>query len=1137
MVQHYTHTVLCSILMILPWLGSAVADQPSRDGLILWLDASDVNNDGEPDAHNSNGKPLASWLDKSGNGNHVTQNKLAQQPTWKAGQLGGKPAVRFHGDDLLTRTKFEGFVYRDQPIHVVLVMRTQRGGTHSQPRLVEFQPVDGDLSNPKTVKQHGLWIGPQGDGRMRIGTHYGDEGSALSATWDTRSHVVEIVYAGAQNWIHYLDGARDGAGLFGDRDFHGFKKDVRLAIGQHFGWADSNSYFEGDLAEILIYNRVLTPDEQNSAKSYLAEKYAIDLAIEPAPNFERDVRPILAQHCHACHGADEQKSGIDLRTVTAMLRGGKSGPVITRGHPEFSDLLDLIVKGKMPPEGEDPLGDVEIKIIRRWIEAGLPADEQLHLATSDHLITEEDRRFWAYQTLVPHVPPKVADPEQVRTLIDQFVLAKLDQQGLTYAPDATRATLLRRMTFDLIGLPPSPEETDRFLDDKSPEAFGKVVDRLLDSDQFGERWGRHWLDWSGYVDVYGKDNDFIIMKALDGKWRYRDYVVRSFNNDKPIDRFLVEQLAGDELVDWREADHYTPEMVELLTATGFLLCGDDDSDQNELNTPDIRHHVLQVTGEIVASNLFALTMQCAKCHNHKYEAITQHDYYRWLAIFSPVFNPQRWVTSVEHGIPDVPKQEQATIDARNAEIDPEVKELNARRDTLHGKYRQQTYNRKLAALPELIRAKAKVAVETPADQRSDTQKTLVEKLGDQINVTSEEITAAFTTEDKESLATLDQQIGSLNSQRGNYGTIQVAVENSPPSPTYLLRRGEVTKPGMVVEPGILSILSGSPEESIANLSAETRTVDGHQLHTRGKTSGRRLALASAITDPDSIAGALIARVFVNRLWQEFYGQGIVATSDNFGVSGSRPTHPELLDWLALEFIRGRWHVKPLIKLLVMSGAYQQASVRTDAKACEAVDPENNLLWRARLRRLPSEVLRDSILATSGKLDYTLGGPPIPMEVKPDGRIVILTEGLPTPTTQWRRSLYILARRNYHLSLLATFDQPLLIHNCTFRQSTAVVTQSLTMLNDEFVLEQASLFANRVAEESNDSAPEARVMTAYRIAFGRDPTQKETTWCVDLLRRHDTRFSKSDMPPDEAKTKALVQLCHMLLNTNMFLYIQ
>jgi hypothetical protein len=1066
--RHITSAVT-TMLVATILISSAWAIAPPPEGLVLWLDASDVNNDGKPDAQPSNGKPLASWLDKSGKANHFTQDKLAQQPTCEAGQFGGKPAVRFHGNDQLTCGKIEGFPYRDQPIHIVLVMRTTRGSTHSHPRLLEFQPTDGDLSKPNTVKQRGFWVGPQGDGRMRIGTHYGDEGSALSVSCDARSHVVEIIYAGAQNWIHFLDGARNGAGLLGGRDFHGFKKEVRLAIGQQFGWEDPNSYFEGDLAEVLIYNRMLEPEEQNSIKSYLAEKYALDLSIETAPHFERDVRPILAQHCHECHGSDLQEAGVDLRSVTGMLRGGDSGPVISRGHPEFSDLMDQIIEGRMPPEGADLLDNDQISVIRRWIETGASADEEIAPVDLDALISEEDRSFWAFQKLARHEPPKVTGANRVRTPIDAFVLAKLEPLELTLAPEASRVTLLRRICFDLLGLPPSPQEMLQFLANESDQAYEQLVDRLLASEHFGERWGRSWLDWSGYVDVFGRDNDFSAIKPLRGRWRYRDYVIRALNHDKPWNRFLMEQLAGDELVDWRNAEHLTPEMVELLTATGFLLCADDDTDQNELNTPDIRNYVLQQTGEIVANNLFALTVACAKCHNHKYEPIAQLDYYRWLANFSPVFNPQRWATSIEHGMAGPTQEEKEEIHHHNADIDPQI-----------------------AALKE--------------------QRNLLDK-----------------EKGAEEIAEIDTKLAALNAQRKEYPVLQVAVEQNPPSPTYLLRRGQVEKPGVEVQPASLTILT--QDQSADHLESQA------ELQPQGDTSGRRLEIAKQVTNPDSIAGALVARVFVNRLWQELLGKGIVETSDNFGISGARPTHPELLDWLATEFIEGGWKVKPLVKKIVMSSVYRQAPFGQDLDSGLQADPANNLLWHGRLRQLSSEHIRDRILAVSGQLDRTLGGPPIPLLARPDGKIVINMDSLPTSTSHLRRSLYILNRRNYHLSMLTTFDQPFLTSNCTCRKPSAVVTQSLTMMNDEFVLEQAVHFAQRVAREAADGSSAAQVDWAYQLALCRTPSETESRLCVELIDRHTDRYQQLNMNADEAAKKALVHFCHTLFNTNEFLYVQ
>lgn len=1001
------------------WAG---ADVPIQRGLVLWLDAADADG-GRASANQSvSDSKLGKWTDRSGHDNHVEQRDPSRQPTVVDDQIGGKRVLQFDGDDVLTREVFTGFAVRDQPIHAIFVMKAPERGARDEPRLIEFQPVGGDLSQPATVKQHGFWIGQGGDGRTRIGTHYGDEGSALSVAWDSQPHVVEVIYAGAQHWVHYLDGIRDGAGLLRDRDFRGFNAQLRLAIGQHYGADDRETSFHGSLAEVLIYNRVLTAQEQNEVKSYLGKKWSLNLSVQPVPHFERDVFPILKQHCHDCHGGEVRESNLDLRTVTAMIEGGESGPVLSRGHPENSDLLDQIVEGAMPPDDAPPLDSNQVAVIRRWIAAGAPADEPVQPLSTDHFVSEKDRQFWAYQKIARPEVPHVTDSDRVRTPVDAFVLARLESQGLSLAPDSPPATLIRRVYFDLTGLPPSPNAVRDFLADPSDLAYERLVDRLLSSEHFGERWGRSWLDWAGYVDVFGRDNDFSIIKPLEGRWRYRDYVIRAFNQDKPLDRFLLEQLAGDELVDWRHAEHFTPEIVELLTATGFLLCSDDDTDQDELNTPDIRHHVLQQTGEIVANNLFALTVQCAKCHHHKYEAISQVDYYRWLANFSPIFNPQRWVTSTEHQLAIVSQMEKA-------------------------------------------------------------------------------------------------------STKPDADIVQAAVEQSPPSPTYLLRRGDVNQPGVEVQPGLFSIL------------AEPLAADRLHYQPQGATSGRRLAIAEQITNPNSIAGGLVIRVFVNRVWQELFGKGIVATSDNFGVSGARPTHPQLLDWLAAKLVENKLHIKPLIKMMVSSTAYRQASIRNDAATAKQVDPSNSLLWKARLRRLSSEYVRDRVLAVSGELDRTVGGPPIPLLAEPHGKIVVDMESLPTPTSHLRRSLYILNRRNYHLSLLTTFDQPFLTTNCTARKPSAVVTQALTMMNDAFILEQADAFAERVAEPLPAGPAEAWIARAFHIALCRDPNDVETKICLGLFERHAQQYQEADLPADVIARKTLVQLCHLLLNTNEFLYIE
>ncbi len=854
------------------------------------------------------------------------------------------------------------------------------------------------------------------------------------------------------------------------------------------------------------------------------------LAVEDAlptdvgvPQFEQDIRPILAARCFECHGADDPEAKLDLRTVTAMLRGGTAGPVIVRGYPARSELLEKISSGAMPPAKDNRLSAEEVALIRRWILHDAPAKENTTEPVSAALVTPEERRHWAYQSPVWHEPPRVRWPAKVRRPVDAFVLAKLDQMGLTLAPDADRETLVRRVFLDLVGLLPTPEQVEEFLADERPDAYEGLVDMLLSSPHFGERWGRHWLDAAGYVDVYGGDNDAAIINVLDSKWRYRDYVIRSLNHDKPFDRFITEQLAGDELVDWRSAEPYTAEVIESLTATGFLLAAADDTHAPELNTADIRHRVLQLTVEIVASNLLAMTLQCAKCHDHKYEAIPQRDYYRLLATFAPAFNPDHWVVSNARGIPDVAACEKAEIDRHNAEILKRVASRKQCQSSVRDAYQQRLFAAKLSKLPAVIQQDVKTALSTAAGDRSAVQKYLAERLGPLLEVDAEEITSALSQQDRQRLDKLDREIAELNAQQRRHGVIQAVYEANPPTPTYLLRRGNHLSPGIEVRPGLPAVLTEpeGPIEASALLA--------------GSSSGRRLRLARQLTDPNALAGGYLARVMVNRLWQQLFGRGIVATSDNFGVSGSDPTHPELLDWLALEFIRCGWKMKPVIRMLVTSSTYRQASANPSSEAVAAeVDPANVLLWKMRLRRLESEILRDAILTVSDQLVRDLGGPPTPLAVEPDGRVVIDEQHLSSLADKWRRSIYVLARRNYQLSLLATFDQPVVATNCTRRSPSAVVTQSLTMLNDAFVLEHARGFAERLAGSRD---VHQQIDQAFRIALGRRPLGDEILWCQELLQCHTERYYQSGLPREAAGRRALTHLCQVLLNTSEFLYVR
>jgi hypothetical protein len=682
-------------------------------------------------------------------------------------------------------------------------------------------------------------------------------------------------------------------------------------------------------------------------------------------------------------------------------------------------------------------------------------------AAGERPAREGDRTHWAFRTLARPPVPAVQDGGRVRTAVDAYVLAGLEARGLTFAPEADRRTLVRRLALDLTGLPPAPEEVEAFCADARPDAYESLVDRLLASPHFGERWGRHWLDNAGYVDVTGGDNDAATVKLGASKWRYRDWVIDAFNADLPFDRFLTEQLAGDELLDWRAARSFTPEMRRLLVATGFLRVSADDTDENELNTLDIRHGVLQRTGEILAGNLLGLTLNCARCHDHKYEPLTQRDYYRWLALLQPAFNPDAWLQPKARLLPAVPAAEKAAIDKLNADIDRHVADLARQIETLRKKG------------------------------------------------------AAQTAADKARAADLERQAAECKARRRGWDTLQAVYDTGPPGPTHLLLRGNHLRPGPEVPPGFPTVLGGGePGDS----------------KPAGASSGRRLALAKWLTDWRSPAGALVLRVRVNRVWAHLFGKGLVETTDNLGLTGARPTHPELLEWLAGTYASEGGRLKPLLRVLVTSSVYRQSS-RTEDTAARRVDPDNRLLGRMRLRRLESEAVRDSLLAVSGRLDRTAGGPPVAVDPRPDGSFVV-RDG----SGANRRSLYLLARRNYHPTILGVFDQPVLTTQCTGRTPSAVVLQPLTMLNDPFVRTQAEALAGRLAPAAPAGSPEGLIDAAFRTVLGRPPRPAETAWCADFLRQQETEDRARGLAPAQASRQGVNHLAHVLLNTSEFLYV-
>jgi Protein of unknown function (DUF1553)/Protein of unknown function (DUF1549)/Planctomycete cytochrome C len=860
----------------------------------------------------------------------------------------------------------------------------------------------------------------------------------------------------------------------------------------------------------------------------------------PPPSFA-DVAPVLQAHCTKCHSGEKPKAQLDLTSPTALSKGGESGPAVVPGHPDKSPLLEMIADGTMPPEDEPKLATDQVELIRRWIVAGAGGANLPDTADPASSVDPAPGEFWAFKRLKsPGVPP-VSDVEQLRTTVDNFIVARLEQANLRLSPEADRHSLLRRLSFDLVGLPPTPDEIDAFTSDQRADSYERLVDRLLASPHFGQRWGRHWLDGAGYSDITGGDNDAGIVKLSENKWKYRDYVVRAYNDDKPYDRFLIEQLAGDELVDWRSAPTFTPQIKELLTATGFLRNAADDTDEKELTTPDILHGVLQRTGEVVAVNLLGLTVGCAKCHDHKYEPISQRDYYRFLAAFTPTFNPASWVPPKSRALADISPTEKAAAEKYNAELDQKIGQFRGQQAEIKRPTREGILAAKLAALPEQIRADVKQSLETPADKRNTVQEYLGDKFKAALNVSEVEIAAALTQPQKERLAEIDRQIAGQEQTRRHWGVIQAAYDVGPPPPTHLLKRGNFATPGVEVQPGFFAVLCSG--ESAAGKNVANATVRSGQ--PAGATSGRRLALARWLTDWSSPAGALAARVRVNRIWQHLFGHGIVETTENLGRSGAGPSHPELLDWLACRFVADGCRTKPLIKLLVMSAVYRQASTGArDAAPADAsstgspgtVDPANRLLARMPLRRLEAEIVRDAILATSGQLDPSLGGPALPLEVRPDGMVVMQSPDPAHPEATCRRSLYVLARRHYHLSLLGVFDQPTMSMNCPNRQQSAVVSQSLTMLNDQVILDAADKFAARVMASAGAGEAAAQIGLAFKMALSRPPNGEEMAWSQELLSQQAAAAAAESQPSDVVAKKSLAHLCHMLLSSNEFLYV-
>lgn len=1003
----------------------------------------------------------------------------------------------------------------------------------------------------------------------------------------------------------------------------------------------------------------------------------------PTVDFRSQVVPLLKARCVKCHGPAQQEGGLSLALPQGIARGGQSGVAVVSGHPERSRIWQLVESDAMPTD--EPLSADEKSVLRRWIIQGAPG-----LPTSIPEVSDGDEH-WAFQKLVPSAVPQVHAKDRVQTPVDAFVLNQLEAVGLTLNPEANRLALIRRVSLDLTGLPPSLEEISRYVNDTDVRAYENMVERYLSSPRYGERWGKYWLDAAGYADsngYFGADTDRPLA------YRYRDYVIRSINSDKPFDRFVVEQLAGDELVRFNSAGNdSSPGTVEHLEATHFIRNSPDGTDSSDGNEDEVRadrYAVLEGELQIIGSALFGMTVQCARCHDHKFEPFRQKDYYQLQAVLYPVFNVEKWVTPKKRQVTVGSPEQIAAYESANQKIDDEI---TACRDLFrqwtrmnqeagrvvfqdHFDGRDHKIAEKWAnsapgdAAPAGQPAVNIDSATAPAASALDGKLQIVEsggsgdracvtrqsfdwtpdEEGNWIRVTFDLITGAdyvgyliavrdfndaegdvagnilldsaaaggvsvhldYPGAGSRGAGKISQQkclpghsygVQVTNTGGGKYELAHVfdgAIESNPIKLTQadlpnggfgfeyccgrsfsidnvLIESGETTPDAIAKRseiaarfkekrteheaeikaiearrpkhPGLISaaidLSSEAPEvyllergvyknrtEKVEARAPEVLSDATNPSILLGRapevtnSTGSRLSLARWLTQPGSRAASLLARVTLNRWWQHHFGIGIAATPENLGYSGVAPTHPELLDYLASEFIQSGWSGKAFHRLILHSATYRQSTVPHDEG--DRIDPSNQLLWRFPLNRQDAESIRDSMLMISGELDLRMGGPYVPTSRDAEGDVVVneSTEGAR------RRSVYLQQRRTQVAGILEVFDSPSIVANCTLRVPTTIPLQSLKLLNSEFVRSRSKAFAKRILNEV-DGPLSTKIPYAFEVAIGRPPSSEELRFATEFLEHQPAEYPNQT----DADERAWVDFANLLLSINAFLYIE
>lgn len=858
--------------------------------------------------------------------------------------------------------------------------------------------------------------------------------------------------------------------------------------------------------------------------------------------FEKKVRPVLAENCYGCHSDRGKKPQGELRLdmMDWMLRGGASGkPAVMPGDPEKSLLILAVrqtdAKLQMPPG--DKLTPEQIKDLEQWIKMGAPAPKDKNTAVAVTTYDwNEAKKFWSFQPVKSVVPPKIKNEAWAKSAIDRFILAKLEEKGLKPIGDADKLTLIRRATFDLTGLPPTPEEIDGFLADRSPQAFEKVVDRLLASPSYGEKWGRHWLDVVRYADTAGDNSDYPVPAG----YRYRNYVIESYNQNKPYDQFIREQIAGDLLPSATEKEKH-----EQIIATGYLAMSRRFGSRNEnMNL------TIDDTIDNLGKTFLGLSTACARCHDHKFDPIPTKDYYALYGIFnssrysfpgSEIYKHPAEYVALESG-------EKAQKFYRQQQ---ELNDLDDRHEFLVAEKGTAARNKKAkeqaardAAQPEAAAPKTEKEkrVEPAKNNNESNDKNEVQKAEPKPEIPNTTVTGyplrpadynrdadnwgragqskRMPEENDAELVQVNTRIAELHAQLAKVDKAYAVVEGLPKN-ARVHRKGEIKNLGDEVPRGFLTILGGQ------------------QLPADYKGSGRDL-LAGWIA---SAKNPLTSRVMVNRIWEYHFGKGLVQTPNDFGARGKGPTHAELLDWLANRFVADGWSVKKMHKLMMLSRVYQLASVDSTGRrgdggmgrvvaANATIDVNNDYLWRFNRRRLEAEEIRDAILAVSGTLDRSVGGEhPFPAETT--WRFTQHEQFFATYDTN-RRSIYVMQQRLKKHPFFEVFDGADQSATTDVRGQSITPVQALFLMNSPLLHEQSDQFAVRVGL-AFDRLPE-QINCAFRLAYGRPATLPEIKEAASYLQQTRQELATANMAEEKLNRAALASYLRVVLGSNEFLYV-